>query len=67
MDEGENGEAMRERRMVEPGAAEAYDAASLAFGLGRVRRRRVRLLVAQEGHGGAVVGAGPEQGVQVGR
>ncbi|MFE9652472.1 multiprotein-bridging factor 1 family protein [Micromonospora sp. NPDC006431] len=30
--------AMRERRMAEPGAAEAYDAARLAFELGRAVR-----------------------------
>jgi ribosome-binding protein aMBF1 (putative translation factor) len=30
--------AMRDRRMAEPGAAEAYDAARLAFELGRVVR-----------------------------
>jgi len=30
--------AMRERRMAEPGAAEAYDAARLAFELGRAIR-----------------------------
>ena len=35
--------AMRERRMAEPGAAEAYDAAKLAFGRGRtVRELRER-------------------------
>lgn len=35
--------AMRARRMVEPGAAEAYDAARLAFELGReVRELRER-------------------------
>ncbi|MFC7529162.1 multiprotein-bridging factor 1 family protein [Actinoplanes sp. GCM10030250] len=35
--------AMRERRMAEPGAAEAYDAARLAFELGRsVRELRER-------------------------
>jgi|SRR5690348_4295670 len=35
--------AMRERRMAEPGAAEAYDAAKLAFELGRaVRELRER-------------------------
>jgi ribosome-binding protein aMBF1 (putative translation factor) len=35
--------AMRERRMAEPGAAEAYDAARLAFELGTtVRDLRVR-------------------------
>jgi transcriptional regulator with XRE-family HTH domain len=34
---------MRERRMAEPGAAEAYDAARLAFELGRsVRELRER-------------------------
>ena len=34
---------MRERRMAEPGAAEAYDAARLAFELGRaVRQLRER-------------------------
>jgi ribosome-binding protein aMBF1 (putative translation factor) len=43
MGEGENWEAMRERRMAEPGAAEAYDAARLAFELGRaVRELRER-------------------------
>lgn len=36
--------AMRDRRMTEPGAAEAYDAARLAFELGRaVRELRERL------------------------
>lgn len=30
--------AMRDRRMAEPGAAEAYDAARLAFELGRAVR-----------------------------
>ncbi|MEV5410274.1 hypothetical protein AB0K60_15735 [Thermopolyspora sp. NPDC052614] len=30
---------LRERRMAEPGAAEAYDAARLAFELGRTVRR----------------------------
>ncbi|GAB3860731.1 multiprotein-bridging factor 1 family protein [Micromonospora andamanensis] len=42
---GERGDwaAMRERRMAEPGAAEAYDAARLAFELGRaVRELRER-------------------------
>jgi ribosome-binding protein aMBF1 (putative translation factor) len=40
---GDNWEAMRERRMAEPGAAEAYDAARLAFELGRaVRELRER-------------------------
>ncbi|MEU4157800.1 helix-turn-helix transcriptional regulator [Actinoplanes sp. NPDC026670] len=42
---GENGgwAAMRERRLAEPGAAEAYDAARLAFELGRsVRELRER-------------------------
>ncbi len=35
--------AMRDRRMAEPGAAEAYDAARLAFELGRaVRELRER-------------------------
>jgi ribosome-binding protein aMBF1 (putative translation factor) len=35
--------AMRERRMAEPGATEAYDAARLAFELGRsVRELRER-------------------------
>lgn len=35
--------AMRERRLAEPGAAEAYDAARLAFELGRsVRELRER-------------------------
>jgi ribosome-binding protein aMBF1 (putative translation factor) len=43
MGEGDNWEAMRERRMAEPGAAEAYDAARLAFELGRaVRELRER-------------------------
>lgn len=36
--------SMRDRRMAEPGAAEAYDAARLAFELGRaVRELRERL------------------------
>jgi ribosome-binding protein aMBF1 (putative translation factor) len=43
MGERDNWEAMRERRMAEPGAAEAYDAARLAFELGRaVRELRER-------------------------
>jgi ribosome-binding protein aMBF1 (putative translation factor) len=43
MSEGVGWAAMRERRMVEPGAAEAYDAARLAFELGRsVRELRER-------------------------
>lgn len=43
MTEGGNWAAMRERRLAEPGAAEAYDAARLAFELGRsVRELRER-------------------------
>ena len=43
MSEGDGWTAMRERRMAEPGAAEAYDAARLAFELGRsVRDLRER-------------------------
>jgi ribosome-binding protein aMBF1 (putative translation factor) len=43
MGEGGGWAAMRERRMAEPGAAEAYDAARLAFELGRsVRELRER-------------------------
>jgi ribosome-binding protein aMBF1 (putative translation factor) len=43
MSEGGGWAAMRERRMTEPGAAEAYDAARLAFELGRsVRELRER-------------------------
>ncbi|MEU4558646.1 helix-turn-helix transcriptional regulator [Actinoplanes sp. NPDC023936] len=43
MGEGGNWAAMRERRLAEPGAAEAYDAARLAFELGRsVRELRER-------------------------
>jgi len=43
MSEGSGWAAMRERRMAEPGAAEAYDAARLAFELGRsVRELRER-------------------------
>ena len=43
MSEGVGWAAMRERRMAEPGAAEAYDAARLAFELGRsVRELRER-------------------------
>jgi len=43
MSEGGDWAAMRERRMAEPGAAEAYDAARLAFELGRsVRELRER-------------------------
>ena len=43
MSEGGGWAAMRERRMAEPGAAEAYDAARLAFELGRsVRELRER-------------------------
>lgn len=43
MSEGDGWAAMRERRMAEPGAAEAYDAARLAFELGRsVRELRER-------------------------
>lgn len=43
MGDGESWEAMRERRMAEPGATEAYEAARLAFELGRaVRELRER-------------------------
>jgi ribosome-binding protein aMBF1 (putative translation factor) len=43
MSESSGWAAMRERRMAEPGAAEAYDAARLAFELGRsVRELRER-------------------------
>ncbi|MGC9669318.1 helix-turn-helix domain-containing protein [Planosporangium sp. 12N6] len=43
MDERTDWAAMRDRRMAEPGAAEAYDAARLAFELGRtVRELRER-------------------------
>ena len=43
MGEGGGWAAMRERRLAEPGAAEAYDAARLAFELGRsVRELRER-------------------------
>ncbi|GIE81693.1 hypothetical protein Aph02nite_76430 [Actinoplanes philippinensis] len=43
MAEGGGWAAMRERRLAEPGAAEAYDAARLAFELGRsVRELRER-------------------------
>jgi ribosome-binding protein aMBF1 (putative translation factor) len=43
MSEGSGWAAMRERRMAESGAAEAYDAARLAFDLGRsVRELRER-------------------------
>ena len=43
MGEGGGWAAMRERRMAEPGAVEAYDAARLAFELGRsVRELRER-------------------------
>ncbi|HET6484346.1 MAG TPA: helix-turn-helix transcriptional regulator [Actinoplanes sp.] len=43
MSEGVGWAAIRERRMAEPGAAEAYDAARLAFELGRsVRELRER-------------------------
>jgi ribosome-binding protein aMBF1 (putative translation factor) len=43
MSEGSGWAAIRERRMAEPGAAEAYDAARLAFELGRsVRELRER-------------------------
>jgi ribosome-binding protein aMBF1 (putative translation factor) len=43
MGEGSGWAAMRERRLAEPGAAEAYDAARLAFELGRsVRELRER-------------------------
>jgi ribosome-binding protein aMBF1 (putative translation factor) len=43
MSEGVGWAAMRDRRMAEPGAAEAYDAARLAFELGRsVRELRER-------------------------
>jgi ribosome-binding protein aMBF1 (putative translation factor) len=45
MDERADWAAMRDRRMAEPGAEEAYDAARLAFELGRavreLRERRV--------------------------
>ena len=44
MSEGDGWAALRDRRMAEPGAAEAYDAARLAFELGRsvrvLRERR---------------------------
>ncbi|MEV6852025.1 helix-turn-helix transcriptional regulator [Actinoplanes sp. NPDC051411] len=43
MNESGGWAAMRERRMAEPGASEAYDAARLAFELGRsVRDLRER-------------------------
>ena len=43
MSHGGGWAAMRERRLAEPGAAEAYDAARLAFELGRsVRELRER-------------------------
>lgn len=43
MSQGGGWAAMRERRLAEPGAAEAYDAARLAFELGRsVRELRER-------------------------
>jgi ribosome-binding protein aMBF1 (putative translation factor) len=43
MSEGGGWAAMRDRRLAEPGAAEAYDAARLAFELGRsVRELRER-------------------------
>lgn len=43
MSEGGGWAAMRERRLAEPGAAEAYEAARLAFELGRsVRELRER-------------------------
>lgn len=43
MDERADWAAMRDRRMAEPGAEEAYDAARLAFELGRaVRELRER-------------------------
>jgi ribosome-binding protein aMBF1 (putative translation factor) len=43
MGEGGDWAAMRERRLAEPGAAEAYEAARLAFELGRsVRELRER-------------------------
>ncbi|WJK42636.1 helix-turn-helix transcriptional regulator [Solwaraspora sp. WMMA2056] len=43
MGEGGGWAAMRERRLAEPGAAEAYEAARLAFELGRsVRELRER-------------------------
>jgi ribosome-binding protein aMBF1 (putative translation factor) len=43
MDERTDWATMRDRRMAEPGAAEAYDAARLAFELGRaVRELRER-------------------------
>jgi ribosome-binding protein aMBF1 (putative translation factor) len=38
MGDGGSWAAMRERRMAEPGATEAYDAARLAFELGRSAR-----------------------------
>ncbi|MGH3797334.1 MAG: helix-turn-helix domain-containing protein [Pseudonocardiaceae bacterium] len=41
-------QGLRSRRMAEPGAAEAYDAARLAFELGRqVRELRVQLGLSQ--------------------
>lgn len=43
MSDGGGWAAMRDRRLAEPGAAEAYDAARLAFELGRsVRELRER-------------------------
>ncbi|MBL7255782.1 helix-turn-helix domain-containing protein [Paractinoplanes lichenicola] len=43
MSEGDGWAAMRERRLAEPGATEAYEAAGLAFELGRsVRELRER-------------------------
>lgn len=43
MGEGGDWAALRERRLAEPGAAEAYEAARLAFELGRsVRELRER-------------------------
>jgi ribosome-binding protein aMBF1 (putative translation factor) len=38
MTEGESWEQLRDRRMAEPGAAEAYEAARLAFELGAAVR-----------------------------
>ncbi|SCL20168.1 hypothetical protein GA0070624_1932 [Micromonospora rhizosphaerae] len=49
MDEHAEWDDLRERRMAEPGAAEAYDAARIAFELGQaareLRERKSRLVL----------------------
>ena len=54
MSERSNWKTLRERRMSEPGAAEAYNAARLAYELGRT----VRALREQQGWSQAQLAAG---------